>query len=281
MAISALPPLNGFASEWLAFQAIFVSPALPQWGLKLLVPAVGTLLALAAALVAAAFVRAFGILYLGRPRSPLAEKPEETDRFSLAAMIVLCALCLLAGLLPGVVIDALAPVVQAMVGLRMPVQSGTAWLTIVPIVDSRSSYNGLMIGIFVVFVAWASAAVIHRLASRATRRSRLWDCGYPGLGPLSQYTAASLSQPIRRVLGAVIFRSRETVDMPDPGTLRAASIGKFIVDPVWEGIFAPIGTAVGWISGKLNTLQFLTIRSYLTLVFLLLVLLLLLIGLAS
>jgi formate hydrogenlyase subunit 3/multisubunit Na+/H+ antiporter MnhD subunit len=52
-AISALPPLNGFVSEWLTFQAILLSPALPQWLLKFLVPAVGALLALSAALAGA------------------------------------------------------------------------------------------------------------------------------------------------------------------------------------------------------------------------------------
>ncbi len=278
MAIAALPPLNGFASEWLAFQAIFVSPALPQWGLKVLVPAVGTLLALAAALVAACFVRAFGILYLGRPRTKVAETAVETDRFSLLAMLVLCGLCVLAGLLPGVVIDALAPSVQALAGARMPAQIGTAWLTIVPVVDARSSYNGLMIGLFLVIVAWGSAVLVHRVAGRATRRSRPWDCGYPGLGPLAQYSAASLSQPLRRVLGAVVFRSREVVDMPEPGTLRAASIAKSIIDPVWVGVFAPLGIAVAYVAGKVNHLQFLTIRRYLGIVFLLLVALLLMVG---
>ena len=69
MAISALPPLNGFASEWLTFQAILLSPELPQWGLKLLVPAVGATLALSVALAAACFVRIFGISFLGRPRT--------------------------------------------------------------------------------------------------------------------------------------------------------------------------------------------------------------------
>ena len=71
-AISALPPLNGFVSEWLTFQAILISPDLPQWGLKIIVPAVGALLALAAALAAACFVRAYGVAFLGRPRSPAA-----------------------------------------------------------------------------------------------------------------------------------------------------------------------------------------------------------------
>ncbi len=281
MAIAALPPLNGFASEWLLFQAIFVSPALPQWGLKLMVPAVGTLLALAAALVAACFVRAFGILYLGRPRGPEAEAARETDRFSLAAMLALCALCVLAGVLPGVVIDALAPAVRSIAGGRMPSQTGGAWLSVLPIADRNASYNGLMIALFLAVVSLGSAALIHRLAGRRTRRARLWDCGYPGLGPASQYTAASLSQPLRRVLGSVVFASREVVDMPPPGTLRPARITKTIHDPAWEGVFAPVGVAVAYTAGKLNHLQFLTIRRYLGAVFVLLVGLLLLVGITG
>src|SRR5262249_15167016 len=110
VAISALPPLNGFVSEWLTFQAILLSPQLPSWGLKLLVPAVGALLALSAALAAACFVKAYGITFLGRPRGSAAEVARETDGFSRAAMIVLAAFCFLAGILPAFFIDALAPV---------------------------------------------------------------------------------------------------------------------------------------------------------------------------
>ena len=69
MAISALPPLNGFVSEWLTFQAILLHPDLPQWGLKIMIPADGALLALSAALAAACFVKAFGVTFLGRPRT--------------------------------------------------------------------------------------------------------------------------------------------------------------------------------------------------------------------
>src|SRR5207247_6864197 len=72
VAISALPPLNGFVSEWLTFQAILLSPEVPSWGIKLIVPAVGAMLALSAALAAACFVKAFGVRLLGRPRTSLA-----------------------------------------------------------------------------------------------------------------------------------------------------------------------------------------------------------------
>src|SRR5208282_448666 len=144
-AISALPPLNGFVSEWLTFQAILLSPQLPSWGLKLLVPGVGALLALSAALAAACFVKAYGVTFLGRPRTPAAERASETDRFSLAAMFFLAALCLVVGILPGVFIDALAPVSTALIGARMPPQIGAQWLSIVPIAASRSSYDGLLV----------------------------------------------------------------------------------------------------------------------------------------
>ena len=97
IAISALPPLNGFVSEWLTFQAILQSPQLPSWGLKFLIPAVGALLALSAALAAACFVKAFGITFLGRPRSEAAKRAHEADGFSLTAMFALAALCLIGG----------------------------------------------------------------------------------------------------------------------------------------------------------------------------------------
>src|SRR6202035_616721 len=80
VAISALPPFNGFVSEWLMFQAVLQSPDLPQWALKIMVPAVGAMLALAAALAAACFVKFFGVTFLGRPRGEAAERAGEVDR---------------------------------------------------------------------------------------------------------------------------------------------------------------------------------------------------------
>ena len=71
--------------------------------------------------------------FLGRPRSPAAETAGEVDRYSLAAMFILAALCLLAGILPGPVMDALSPVTVEILGSRMPIQAQVSWLSIVPI----------------------------------------------------------------------------------------------------------------------------------------------------
>ncbi len=278
VAISALPPLNGFVSEWLTFQAILLSPDLPSWGLKLLVPAVGAMLALSAALAAACFVKAFGVTFLGRPRTPVAENAKETDRWSLAAMFTLSALCLLAGILPGYVIDGLAPVTQSLVGSHMPMQSEIPWLSIVPIKESRSSYNGLLVFLFIVFSATAAAVVIHRVASAAVRRGPAWDCGFPEMIPQTQYTASSFAQPIRRVFGTIVFRAAETVEMPPPGDLRAARLTVKLRDLVWEAFYAPIAAWVGFAADRLNYLQFWSIRRYLSLVFAALVSLLLVLA---
>ena len=278
MAISALPPLNGFVSEWLTFQAILLSPQLPQWGLKFLVPAVGAMLALSAALAAACFVKAFGVSFLGRPRTTMAAGADEVDRWSLAAMFIFAGLCLLIGIIPGPVIDALAPVVKALVAERMPVQSADPWLSIVPIAESRSSYNGLLVFVFITMSTLAAVEIIHRFASRAVRRGPAWDCGFPDPSPATQYTAGGFAQPIRRVFG-LLFDARERVEMPAPGDIRPARLTVRLRDLAWEMLYAPLAAAIWFATEKLNHLQFLTIRKYLSLVFVALVALLLRVSL--
>ncbi len=273
VAISALPPLNGFVSEWLTFQAILVSPALPQWLLKFLIPAVGVALACAAALAAACFVKAFGATFLGRARTPAVARATETDRWSLSAMYAFAALCLAAGILPAAVMDGLSAATNQLAGGELPKQWGGAWLAIVPVASARSAYSGLLVLTMVATAAVLTAFLIHRVASRQTRRASAWDCGFPEPSPAAQYTAGSFAQPIRRVFG-LVFRARERVTMPPPGDTRPATFEVELHDTIWELCYAPIITAVGYVADRSNRLQFLTIRRYLTLVFIVLVALL-------
>lgn len=274
VAISALPPMNGFASEWLTFQAILLRPELPQWGLKLSIPADAALLALAAALAAACFVRAFGIAFLGRPRSENAALAHETDRWSVAAMAGFAMLCLLTGLFPGVIIDLLAPVAQSLTGARMPVQMTDPWLTTVPVESGRGSYNALLLFAFVGASGWLAALAVKRFGSRGIRRAPAWDCGFPDPNPMTQYTGASMGQPIKRVYAGLVFQARDVVDMPAPGDMRPARLTGTRSDHIWDGLYAPLGGLVTAISTRLNVLQFLTIRRYLGFVFVALVVLL-------
>ena len=278
-AISALPPLNGFVSEWLVLQAILLSPGLPQWSLKLLAPAIGALIPVAAALAAAGFTRIYGVVFLGRPRSPEAVAAHEVESWSLGAMSGLAALCIVAGVLPGLVIDGLAPVARGLVNARMPAQTGIAWLSIVPVAESRSSYNGLLVLIFITLSASLAAYAIHRLASQALRRGPAWDCGFPDASPATQYTAASFAQPISRVFGSYVFLARERVEMPAPGDLSPAFYRLETRDLIWSGLYAPVVGGLNTVADWLNPLQFRTIRQYLSLVFAALVILLLVVAL--
>ncbi len=281
VAISALPPFNGFVSEWLIFQAVLQSPELPQWALKIMVPSVGALLALAAALAAACFVKAFGVTFLGRPRSIAAETAPEVNRYSLSAMFILAALCLLAGILPGPVIDALSPIATEVLGGRMPIQANEAWLSIVPIAESRSSYNGLLVMVFITISALLAVYVIHRFASHALRRGPAWGCGFSDPTPAAQYSGVSFAQPIRRVFGTLVFHARDHIEMPAPGNVGPARLRIELHDLIWEGLYEPVAAAVGCSADRLNRLQFLTIRRYLSLVFATLVTLLLVLAIWS
>lgn len=270
-AISALPPLNGFASEWLIFQAAFQSSHFSQWGLRLLAPTAAAVLALAAALAAACFVKAFGTAFLGRPRSEAAKNARETDKTSWIAMIVLAAACVLAGLLPGMIIRVLAPIVEGLTGATMPLQP---FAPLTPVAASHNTYSGLLIAFGLLVTTLCITLALQYFAPRGTRRSAIWDCGYPEDNALSQYSSGSFAQPIRRVFATTIFRARETVAMPPPGDLGPSRLTLHLWDPAWDVLYVPVARFVQALAGRVNGFQYLTIRRYLGIVFVTLVFLL-------
>jgi hydrogenase-4 component B len=147
----------------------------------------------------------------------------------------------------------------------------------VPIAESRSSYNGLLVFLFISASTSLAAYVTHRVASRALRRAPAWECGFPDQSPATQYTAGIFAQPIRRAFGTYVFRAREIVEMRPPDDLRPARFEVKLHDLAWELIYTPVTNAVSLAATRLNQFQFLTIRIYLSfvtfaLVFLLLVL---------
>jgi hypothetical protein len=190
-------------------------------------------------------------------------------------MGALSGLCLLAGVLPGTIIDALAPIVRELIGVSMAPQSELGWLSIAPIAESRSSYDGLLVFLFIAMSASLAAVIIHRLASDAFRVAPAWDCGFPEADPITQYSPESFAQPIRRVFGGFVFRARESVDMPAPGDLRPARFELQVRDLAWDFAYQPVVRAVQKLADLSNRLQFLTIQQYLSLVFAALVILLL------
>lgn len=284
-AASALPPLNGFASEWLGFQAILNGPQLSLWGLKVGVMVVGVFAALAAALAAACFLRFFGIAFLGRPRSAEAVAAQEVSVPLQLAMAVPALLCVLAGILPGLALRLLHDAAAIGVGTALPTSGSLGWLWLAPAGQAGGVAGNSYSGFFVLLVAGGLAFLVFRLIQRhaasGLRRADAWGCGYPPAGPVSQYSGASFAQPLRRVFASGVFQAREQVSMPEPGETGAASHLLRWRDPAWDFVARPVWATVDWLAGRFNQLQFLTIRRYLMLMFATLVTLLAIMAVLS
>ncbi|MDE2466735.1 MAG: hydrogenase 4 subunit B, partial [Alphaproteobacteria bacterium] len=152
------------------------------------------------------------------------------------------------------------------------------WLSIVPIAASRSSYNGLLVFVFISLSAGIVATSIHIFASRRVRRAPIWDGGFADANPILQYSASSFSEPIRRVFGPLLLRARTEVELPHPGSTAPARLHVHFEDVIWQKLYMPVTGIVMAIADRLNAFQFLTIRRYLSLVFLALVSLLLVLA---
>ena len=276
-AISALPPLNGFVSEWLVFQSLFKGPTVAHWAMRFGVPVVGVAMALAAAFAATCFVRAFGIAFLGRPRSAAAEAAREVPLSMRISMSVAAFLCLFLGVFPVTVTTAIATVVEPLVRVKLPAAVlGWPWLS--PVSMTAGSYSATMVLLSGAGLMITTLLVVHYFGTRKIRRAPLWDCGHREDIVNAQYSADSFAQPLRRVFGSVMFRAREEVEMPSPGSLSPARFRLSMIDPIWDGLYLNIVRAVDAIADRVNFLQFLTVRRYLLMMFLTLVLLLLVVA---
>jgi len=205
VSICALPPFNGFVSEWLTYQALLLGFNAPSITSKIISPLGGAALALTGALAAACFVKAFGISFLGVPRSPHAQDAKESSASMIVGMAILAVLCLMAGIFPGTVIGVISPSVIALTGS-----------------DGNISYNGLLsigktfsslapaaILISMLCIGAAIAVFIIAAGKRKTVYADSWDCGMPSLTSRMQYTATAFTKPIRLIFKRIYLPKRE------------------------------------------------------------------------
>ena len=130
-AISGLPLLNGFVSEWLLFQALLFGFLLsPEALVRFLFPVAGALLALTSALAAACFVKAFGMTFLALPRGEGAEKAHESPGLMLVPQGFLALMCVVLGLAPGWVLEVLRGVAGSLPGVRPAPEMVRGWFAI-------------------------------------------------------------------------------------------------------------------------------------------------------
>ena len=211
-AISALPPLNGFVSEWLVFQALLGGAAIPRSEVAVLMPVAVALLALTSGLAAACFVKAFGITFLGMPRSGEADRAREVPLAMQCGMAVLALACVALGLGAFAMVPALGAVLAGQSGmppvavafsLRLPLE--------VPGAVGRMSPTFLLLGLVLLLAAVPLALRLFG-AARGLRVSDTWGCGRIAQTPRMQYTATAFAEPLRRVF-AELYRPSEDLSI--------------------------------------------------------------------
>ena len=279
VAISGLPPLNGFVSEWLTYQALLSGFGSTPSLTRIVFPIAGSLLALTGALAAACFVRAFGIGFLALPRSSEAAHAHEAHPMMLAGMGVLAGLCIALGLGATLWIPMLDPLVNQLVNVKVSenlVLAGGVALS-----------SGTLKGGTVAPAALAGALIVLTLLPIAFwaiwwRRGRevsgpTWDCGLPGLTEDNEYTATAFSKPLRMIFAAFYQPRREIqtefeVSAYYPTSVRFESG----VEPAFEThLYSPLKDRILARASRLRTIQAGSIHAYLAYIFVTLIVLLL------
>jgi len=214
VAISALPPLNGFVSEWLTFQALLGGATRFHGPGGLVIVFAAAMLALTGGLAAACFVKAFGVTFLGRPRTAHAERATEAPPSMIAGMAWLAALCVALGVAPGYAMRLLDAPTSALLGGAGSSAVVTARGPLVLSVALTSSAVGTtaisMTMIAALLVALAAIAWLLRRGRRpgARRRAPTWTCGMSPT-PRFDYTATAFAKPLRLVFAALYHPRRE------------------------------------------------------------------------
>jgi hydrogenase-4 component B len=218
MAISALPPLNGFVSEWLALQAFFLGAFNSIGGMKLFLGICAAMLALTSGLAAACFVKAFGITFLAQPRSHYAKEAKEVPLSMRSGMFFLSLLTVIFGLAASLVMKLLARVAGAAMDIDISGMSfslNNFTLSPQPGPPSGQAANSVylstpLIALVLVLLGITGFAAYRLFGRKKPVICKTWDCGYYKLTPRNEYTATAFSKPFSIAFSFFLLPYRKT-----------------------------------------------------------------------
>ncbi|MFA6051391.1 MAG: hydrogenase 4 subunit B [Methylobacter sp.] len=267
MSISSLPLFNGFVSEWLAFQTALQVDVLDNGVLRSLIPVAAAALALTAALAAACFVKVFGLIFLGQPRSHHSDKAHEIqDKGMLAGSMLLAGLCFLFGIFPGLIITLINGVAGQLLGETLPNDAALGWLWLAPVSAKQASYAPPLVLIGALIAAGVSFWYLRRNPSTVMRRAETWDCGFGGLTSKMQYSSSAFTMPFRRIF-AKVWMIDEQIDKDMQGAMNqdvaAVRYHLQVQDHSWPRLYQPIERGVNNTAKVVGRIQTGNIRTYL------------------
>ncbi|MCA3280251.1 MAG: hydrogenase 4 subunit B [Roseomonas sp.] len=243
-AAAALPPLSGFASEWLLLQALIAAWRVGDLAFQIGAAAATALAALAVALSAAAMLRFYGLVFLGRPRSPRAAGATEISGVARGALMLPAALTVIFGLTPGFLLELAAPALRLLTGAG----AGLSALGGVTVTVSEGGAGYAPLIVFVLLLLLGGSAVwFARRQAPGVAHGPAWDCGFiapphhlPFGDPATQVSAAGMAQPLRRILGKTLLAAQEKVEMPPPANTAPARLQAEFHDPMLALISGPL-----------------------------------------
>jgi len=277
VAISGLPPFNGFASEWLTFQSLFIGIASLSLWAKIVFLAGAASLAFTGGLAAACFVKAFGISFLARPRSKAGAHAHEAGFTMLFGMGFLAALTLVFGVGAGTIIPLLARIAEGLIG----VSAGPLVLSAPSRSIGLGDFSSLSMPViaFSIAVGIAAAWLGARLAGRARRVviRRTWDCGSP-LTSRSEITPTGFSRTIITIFKALLRPVTETDteyhDDTAPYLAKSKTVHLSLPDIYRAYLYSPAAGMVALGAHKAKRVQTGNLNTYLLYTFVTLIVLL-------
>jgi hydrogenase-4 component B len=261
LAISGLPLLNGFVSEWLLFQALLQGFQTTLTLSRLIYPVAGAVLALTSALAAACFVKAFGMTFLARPRGEGAKKAHESPWVMLAPQAFLALTCVVLGLFPGFVIEALRGVAGSLPGVRPAPGMVRGMFAIAPGPGAFDHVSPPLVAV-AVLVASGMAGALSLFAGYRARLAPTWGCGGE-LTARTEYTATAFSKPLMMIFSAIYRPTREVQAIgeayfPREVTYRAE------IEPTFERFFyGPLTRGVLRVAERMKVIQAGSLHAYL------------------
>ncbi|MBK5261824.1 MAG: formate hydrogenlyase [Peptostreptococcaceae bacterium] len=203
LSISAVVPFNGFIGEWITYQALIKNIVIGDINVDLVTMLSIAVLAFAGALALATFVKAYGISFLGLPRTEHSEHAKEVPKAMNAGIGLLVGLCLVIGILPMTLIGIADKIVESIVGQSLiGDMSGKFFVATYPLTLGANSISPLA-GVIVLAAVGLIAMMILKFYGGKTieRKYETWGCGYQSLNSRMQYTSGGYSKTL-----SIIFR---------------------------------------------------------------------------
>ena len=279
VSISALPPTNGFVSEWLIFQSLFLSFHIPTVLLKLMLPLAAAMLALTSVLALTCFAKAFGISFLALPRSSHARQAEEVPITMRIAMGMLAVVCVLLGLAPMVVVPMLDRVVSPFAGMSIEgkVLALEGW-ALAPVNVEFSSLSPMALALLLIALSALGLLLVVAFGGLVKQRYyKTWGCGI-NLTARMEYTATGFVQPIKRVFSTLYQPTvkLETELLEESRYFAKRRRFEFHIEPVFQKyLYDPVVAFFIGMAERLRVIQGGSLHLYLAYIFVTLIVLLL------